>query len=83
MAFAEVVALLRTSIANGLMALAVLLTAVITVGLTASATSPFSIALRPVISRLGVDLDVKIGTMHLHAGWSAMPSSTIPPADRF
>jgi hypothetical protein len=65
------------------MAMAVVVTAVITVGLTASATSPFSITLQPVISRLGIDLDVKIGTMHVHAGWSALPSSTKPQADRF
>jgi hypothetical protein len=82
LAFAATVAL-RTSFLNGLMALAVFVTAVITVGLTASATSPFSITLRPVISRLGIDLDVKLGTMHVHAGWSALPSSTKPPADRF
>ena len=58
-------------------------TAVVTVGLTASETSPFSITIRPVFLRLGIDVDVKIGTMHLHAGWSALPESTKPGADQF
>jgi hypothetical protein len=73
----------RKSLTNGLLAGMVLLMAVVTVGLTASANSPFTIAIRPAIMRLGVDLDVKIGTMHLHAGWSALPESTKPGADRF
>lgn len=68
---------------NGLIAAVVLATAVVTVGLTASPASPFTIAIRPAIMRLGVDLDVKIGTMHLHAGWSALPESTKPGSDRF
>jgi len=75
--------LFRKTLMNGLMAMAVLITAVITVGLTASANSPFSISLHPVIMRLGIDLDVKIGTLHLHAGWSALPESTKPGSERF
>ena len=65
----------------------VLAVALITVGLTAPADGPFSIALQPVFLRLGVDLDVKVGSVHLHASWSALPdpspSSTNPAADRF
>jgi hypothetical protein len=60
--------------------------ALIAVGLTAPADGPFSIALRPVFLRLGVDLDVKVGSVHLHASWSALPdpsSSTNSAADRF
>jgi hypothetical protein len=82
LAFASFV-LFRRTLMNSLMALAVLITAVITVGLTASTNSPFSISLHPVIMRLGIDLDVKIGTLHLHAGWSALPESTKPGSDRF
>jgi len=82
LAFASFV-LFRKTLMNGLMALAVLVTALITVGLTASANSPFTISLHPVIMRLGIDLDVKIGTMHLHAGWSALPESTKPGSERF
>ena len=60
-----------------------LATALLTVGLTASASSPFTIALRPTIVRLGIDLDIKVGSMHLHAGWSALPESTKPVSERF
>lgn len=73
----------RKSLANALVTAMVLITALITVGLTASANSPFSITIRPVIMRLGVDVDVRIGSVHLHAGWSALPESTKPAADRF
>jgi len=75
--------LFRKTLVNGLLAMAVLLTAVITVGLTASANSPFTISVHPVIMRLGIDLDIKVGTMHLHAGWSALDDSTKPGSDRF
>jgi hypothetical protein len=47
--------------------------AFLTVGLTASAEGPFSIVIRPVFLRLGFDVDVKLGSMHLHANWSALP----------
>ena len=65
----------RRSAFNLLMAAFVLLASIVTVGLTASTTSPFFITLRPAIARLGIDLDVKIGTLHLHAGWSLLPDS--------
>ena len=73
----------RRFLGNGLFVAAVMFASVITVGLTASSNSPFSITIRPVIMRLGVDLDVRIGTIHLHAGWSALPDSTKPSGDRF
>jgi hypothetical protein len=82
LAFASSV-LFRKTLVNCLMAMALLMTAVITVGLTASANSPFTISLQPAIMRLGIDLDVKLGTMHLHAGWSALPESTKPGSERF
>ena len=74
MAFTAVVAF-RQSVFNVLLAAIVLLASIVTVGLTASTASPFFITLRPVIARLGVDLDVKVGTVHLHAGWSLLPGS--------
>jgi hypothetical protein len=74
LAFTAAVAF-RRSVSNVLLAAIVLLASIVTVGLTASTTSPFFITLRPVIARLGVDLDVKIGTLHLHAGWSLLPDS--------
>jgi hypothetical protein len=82
LAFRRVV-LRRQSLVNGVVAVVIFLTAIVTVGLTASAASPFSIAIRPAFMRLAVDLDVKIGTMHLHAGWSALPESTKPAAEPF
>lgn len=82
MAFAVVVAL-RRSLTNGLMAVAVLVASVITVGLTASTNSLFSISIRPALVRLAVDFDVKVGTLHLHAGWSPLPDSTKPAAGQF
>jgi hypothetical protein len=72
LAFTAAVAFRRSAF-NVLMAAVVLLASIVTVGLTASATSPFFITLRPSIARLGIDLDVRIGTLHLHAGWSLLP----------
>jgi hypothetical protein len=53
----------------------VLLIAVVSVGLTASPDQPFRIAIQPVFVRLGVDIDIKLGSAHLHLGWSAIPDS--------
>ncbi|HEX7136831.1 MAG TPA: hypothetical protein VF219_03255 [Vicinamibacterales bacterium] len=38
--------------------------------------------MRPVFLRLGVDLDVKLGSMHLHANWSALPDSSEQPSTK-
>jgi hypothetical protein len=65
-------------------ALLTLLIALVTVGLTASADGPFTIAVRPVFLRLGLNFDVKIGSMHVHATWSALPDpSTKPDTNAF
>lgn len=79
---------LRTHIMRALVGAAILFTAVITVGMTAPADGIFSIAIQPVFMRvdpaavaesraraLGLDVDVKLGAMHLHLGWSAIPLS--------
>jgi hypothetical protein len=63
-------------------------TALISVGLTAPEDSPFSIEVHPVLLRLdgtaieqsraralGLDVDIKIGSMHVHFGWSLLPDS--------
>ncbi|HEY7290931.1 MAG TPA: hypothetical protein VH583_13925 [Vicinamibacterales bacterium] len=64
--------------------------ALLTVGLTASTDGPFSIVIRPVFLRLGFDVDVTLGSIHLHANWSALPdaepataSSTKEPQSTF
>jgi hypothetical protein len=78
---------------------AIFFTAVITVGMTAPADGIFSIAIEPVFMRvdpvaiaesraraLGLDVDVKLGAMHVHLGWSAIPlslGSTNAGPDRF
>jgi len=68
---------IRQSLVNTVIAALVIVTAAITVGLTASANSSFTIKVTPVLMRLGVDLDVKLGTMHVHAGWTALPGSPV------
>jgi hypothetical protein len=68
---------LRTRFGKGLLGALVLATAILTVGLTAATDGPFSIVIRPVFLRLGVDLDVKIGTIHVHAGWSALDADPV------
>ncbi len=80
--------LLVRSLRHSLLALLVIVTACVAVGLTAPADSLFSIAIHPVLwrvdaaaiaesraSALGVDIDVKLGAMHVHLGWSALPLS--------
>jgi hypothetical protein len=60
--------------------------ALITVGLTAPEDGPFTIGIRPVFFRvdataiaesrahaLGLDVDIKLGTIHMHFAWSAIP----------
>jgi hypothetical protein len=72
------------------MSLLIMVTALVSVGLTAPADGPFSIAIHPVLFRLdavavaesraralGLDVDVKLGSMHLHFGWSAIPISSL------
>ena len=79
---------LRSHIARGLVGLAIFSTAVIAVGITAPEDGVFSIAVQPVFMRvdpasiaesraraLGLDIDVKVGAMHMHLGWSAIPLS--------
>jgi len=68
----------------------VLFTALVSVGLTAPVDGPFSIVITPVFVRLdgiaiaqsraralGFDVDVKIGSLRLHMGWSAVPISSL------
>jgi hypothetical protein len=67
------------------------------VGLTAPADAPFSISVRTIFLRvdpsptgqprpraLGLDVDVKCGSMHLHLGWPGflLAALSTSPADR-
>jgi hypothetical protein len=68
----------------------ILLAALISVGLTAPADGPFTIDIKPVFLRLdassleqsragalGLDIDIRIGTVHLHFAWSAVPMASL------
>jgi hypothetical protein len=81
----------RKQIGRALVGALIVVTAFVSVGLTAPADGPFSIGIRPVFpgpdpaavaaSRaraLGLDVDIKLGTIHLHIGWSIplLPAST-------
>ena len=68
----------------------ILIAALISVGLTAPADSPFTIDVKPVFLRLdpatsatssasalGLDIDIKIGGLHLHYAWSAVPVAAL------
>jgi hypothetical protein len=70
-------------VAQALLALVIGCTALAAVGLTAPADAPFSIVVRPVFVTLGVDVDVKVWSMHLHFAWSAIPpaSASTKPAE--
>jgi len=89
----------KTHIARMIGGLMILSTAVLAVGIAAPADGVFSIAVHPVFIRadpaaiaesraraLGIDVDVKVGAMHVHLGWSAIPLSpeaTNPASDLF
>jgi hypothetical protein len=77
---------LRKRLARILTGVAIMATALTSVGLTAPADGPFSLRIRPVLLRvdpdaiaesrahaLSVDVDLKVGALHVHLGWSAIP----------
>jgi hypothetical protein len=81
---------LRNWLARALLGVLILVTALVTVGVTAPADGAFSISIHPVLLRvdpaaieqsraraLGLDVDVKIGSFHVHLGWTAVPLFTL------
>ena len=77
---------LRTRLARTLVGTLIVFAALVSVGLTAAPEGAFSIGVRPVFFRIdpvsisesrahamGVDVDIKFGTLHLHFAWSAIP----------
>ena len=90
---------LRKRLARIFAGVAIMATALTSVGLTAPSDGPFSLRIRPVLLRvdpdaiaesraqaLGVDVDLKVGGLHVHLGWSAIPlfiSSTKPGPNPF
>jgi len=81
---------LRKRLARTAAGTLILLGATISVGLTAPADGPFTIDVKPVFLRLdaasladsrasalGLDIDIKIGEVHLHFAWSAVPIAAL------
>ncbi|HEX3644806.1 MAG TPA: hypothetical protein VHT95_04320 [Vicinamibacterales bacterium] len=77
---------LRTRLGRTLIGTLILFAALVSVGITAPADGPFTIGVRPAFFRLdaealaesrahalGLEVDIKLGTMHLHFQWSAIP----------
>jgi len=87
----------HTQLARTLIGALILLTALVSVGLTAPDDGPFTIGVRPVFFQLdpesiaqsrahalGLDVDIKFGALHLHYKWSAiplMPATTKAPSN--
>ena len=90
---------LRHLIGRLIGAAVLLFTAMLAVGLTAPSDGLFSVAIKPVFMHIdaaaiaesrarifGVDVEVRMGSTHLHVGWSAIPlgqTSTKPTASLF
>jgi hypothetical protein len=77
---------LRTRLGRTLVGTLIVFAALVSVGITAPADGPFTIGVRPAFLRLdaealaesrahalGLEVDIKLGTMHLHFQWSAIP----------
>jgi hypothetical protein len=77
---------IRTRLIRTFLGTIIAILALLSVGLTAPADGPFTIDLRPAFlsldpqsiaeSRahaLGLDVDVKFGSLHLHYKWTAIP----------
>ena len=72
---------LRTRLAKALVATLIVFTALVAVGVTAPAEAPFTIAIRPTFVNLGLDIDIKVWSVHLHFAWSALSSAASTKAD--
>jgi hypothetical protein len=78
------------------LATAIAIVALVSVGLTAPASSLFAIDVEPVFMRLdpasiaesrahvlAVKVDVKFGSLHLHYQWSAIPLTPVTTKPRW
>jgi hypothetical protein len=72
---------LRTRLAKALVGTLIVFTALVAVGVTAPADAPLTIAIRPVFVNLGVDIDIKVWSVHLHFTWSALQSTSSTKTD--
>jgi len=86
---------LRARIAQTVLATTIAVVAFVSVGLTAPASSPFTIDVEPVLMGLNpasiaespthavaVKIDVKFGSLHLHYQWSAIPVAPVTTKPR-
>jgi hypothetical protein len=84
---------LRRRLARTIAGTLIVIAAFVSVGLTAPADGPFTIGLHPAFFRLdpeavaeskahalGLDVDITLGTVHLHYKWSAIPLA--PPTTK-
>jgi hypothetical protein len=84
---------LRTRLIRTFLGTMIAILALLSVGLTAPADGPFTIDLRPAFFSLdpqsiaesrahaiGLDVDVKFGSLHLHYKWTAIPLA--PPTTK-
>jgi hypothetical protein len=62
---------LRAWFARTVVAVMILFSALVSVGLTAPADAPFAIRVRAIF--LGLEVDIKVGTAHAGFSWSAIP----------
>lgn len=75
-------AAVRRAVARATLAFTIVAAAIVSVGITAAPTSPFSITIEPALVRmddvdgtagraavLAADIDVKLGSVHLHIAW--------------
>ena len=67
---------LRKRLARTLIAVVIVFSSLVAVGMTAPAEAPFTISLRPVFATLGFNLDIKVWTVHVHFTWSAIPTAS-------
>jgi len=78
--------LLRRFLARLGLTLVIATTALASVGLTAAPDAVFSITVQPTLFRLdpvaveqsrahilGLDIEIRLGSMHLHVGWPGVP----------
>ena len=67
---------LRKRLAKTLIAVVIVFSSLVAVGMTAPAEAPFTISLRPLFATLGFNLDIKVWTVHVHFTWSALPTAS-------
>jgi hypothetical protein len=71
----------RAWLAQALITTLIVFSALVAVGVTAPREAPFTIAIRPEFLTLGVEVEIKVWTLHFRFGWSALPSTASTKTD--